>query len=186
MKNYPNHIDSLDTFLYKGERVSKTHPLIEAVGVIDELNSYLGIIRSSMTLEDVREVLGQVQNDLFIIGSDLANPSKDQTMLSQTHAIKTHELTEERIKDMERMIMQFEREVPPLKNFILPSGSKNAAHLQYARALARKAERRLIAVEKNINIKIQAYLNRMSDFLFMVARYVNMKEGGVEEMWQKP
>lgn len=188
MKNYTNHFDSGYTHLYTGQCVSKSSPLIEALGAVDELNSLLGMAFSHIHDAEIRDIISSIQRDLLIIGSDLANPIKNQTALDekQTKLLeRSKEVTEEEIQRMESLMEQFERELPPLKNFILPSGTPGASILHLGRAVARRVERRVVAAkEEQVNIQILKYFNRLSDFLFLLARVVNKRESGEEVVWK--
>ena len=167
MAIYTKRGDRGQTSLYDRQnkqniRIDKNSLRIEAIGAIDELNSFLGII------SQVKEI----QKDLFVIGSILAG-SELKFFRSKT-------------KKLEKTIDKLEGELPFLKNFIIPGGSKDSAYFQYARALARRAERRVVALSKVERVKPQilSYLNRLSDYLFILARYANFGEGIKEEVWK--
>ncbi|OGM23720.1 ATP:cob(I)alamin adenosyltransferase [Candidatus Woesebacteria bacterium RIFCSPHIGHO2_01_FULL_39_28] len=167
MAIYTKRGDRGQTSLYDRQnkqniRIDKNSLRIEAIGAIDELNSFLGII------SQVKEI----QKDLFVIGSILAG-SELKFFRSKT-------------KKLEKTIDKLEGELPVLKNFIIPGGSKDSAYFQYARALARRAERRVVALSKVERVKPQilSYLNRLSDYLFILARYANFGEGIKEEVWK--
>ena len=187
MKQYTPHFDSGFTHLYTGQCVSKSSPLIEALGAVDELNSLLGMAFSHITDKDIREIIRGVQRDLLTIGADLANPIKKQNTLDpeKTRKMHTREMTAEQVRNMELLMEKFECELPPLKNFILPSGTQGAAILHMARSVTRRVERRVVAAkQEQVNIQILRYFNRLSDFLFTLARLVNKREGGKEEIWK--
>lgn len=188
MKNYSNHFDSGWTHLYAGQCVSKSSPLVEALGAVDELNSLLGMAFSHIRDEEIRRIIRLIQKDLLTIGADLANPIKGQKSLDpeQTRMLeRTKEVTEKEVKKMEQLMEKFEKELPPLRNFILPSGTQGSAILHMARAVTRRVERRIVAAkQENVNIQILKYFNRLSDFLFTLARLVNNREGGKEDVWK--
>lgn len=154
--------DKGKTSLFNGKRVSKFNPRIETIGAIDELNSFLGIIGG----------LQAVQSDLFLINAILAG-KKLKFPFSKT-------------KNLERQIDKIEKKLPVQKHFIYYRGSKKAVLLFYARALCRRAERQLIALSKLYALRstLLTYLNRLSDYLFMLARYTNFKEKIKEEVWK--
>ena len=182
MKKYKNHFDSGFTHLFGGVCISKDSPLVEAYGAVDELNSLLGLARSFIKDPGTKKIIKEIQEDLLIIGADLSNPNKINIEGKQNKL----KLTQEHVKKMEELIKTFEKELPILTNFILPSGSPGASLLQNARALTRRAERRIVATNKNkeINMEILRYFNRLSDFLFYLARVTNKREGFEEEVWK--
>lgn len=183
MKEYTEHFDSGFTHLSTGGCVSKSSPLVEAVGAVDELNSLLGMAISNIKDEEILDILNGIQEDLLTIGSDLANPIKKQTTLPGKH-LPTKDMTKEDVKKMEGWMEKFEKELPSLTNFILPSGTPGAAALHMARAVTRRVERRIVAAKtENVNIEVLKYFNRLSDFLFTLARLVNMREGVTENIW---
>ncbi len=154
----------------RGE-VSKDSLRINAIGAIDELNSHLGVTISISENRILNRKLKETQRDLLTIGSILAG--------SNLRFFKT------KTRHLEKEIDEIERRLPKLENFILPGGSKVASSFQYARVLARRAERRLVAVNAREKVKPQifTFLNRLSDYLFMLARDSNYKSGIKEEVW---
>lgn len=157
-------------FLKKPTPVSKDSVRVRAIGALDEANSYLGVIVSEKT--ELKKSISEIQKNLFVIGSILAG-AKLRFSKSKT-------------KKLERVIDRLEGTLPVLKNFILPGGSKAAAKLFFARALVRRAERAVVSLNSVEEVKpeIKVYLNRLSDYLFMIAREVNSQEGRKEEVWQ--
>jgi len=155
----------------KKKRVSKDSLKIEVLGLIDELNSFLGIVISFSNLTEVSSYLKDVQKNLMIIGSFFAG---DKLKLSAFQ-----------IKKLENLIDKLEDKLPKLSNFILPGGTVLASHLQYARSLARRAERGIVSLSKTqkTDSQILAYMNRLSDFLFILARFVNFEARLKEEVW---
>jgi cob(I)alamin adenosyltransferase len=173
---YTKKGDKGKTGLYIGgvdqkKQVSKSTVKIQALGAIDELNSYLGIIPSHSEDKRLNNIVSDIQKDLLTIGS-ISGGSDLRFFKSKT-------------KKLERIIDELEKELPPLKNFIVPGGSRVAAHLQYARSLARKAERAVVALNETEKVKPQilVYMNRLSDTLFILAREVNYKMNVDEEVW---
>jgi len=182
MKKYTNHFDSGYTHLFGGVCISKDSPLVEAYGAVDELNSLLGLSRSFMKDQELKDIIREIQEDLLIIGADLSNP-KNISIQGKEHKSA---LTNQHVKKMEELIQAYEKELPPLTHFVLPSGSPASSLLQNSRALCRKTERRLVSADKDnkINMEILRYFNRLSDFLFYLARVVNKREGFEEEVWK--
>ena len=152
-------------------RVSKDSLKVEALGAIDELNSFLGVTLAFSNFPEITTYLKEVQRNLLTIGSITAG-SKLGFYSSST-------------KKLEKIIDRFEGELPVLSNFVLPGGTVISSHLQYARVLARRAERAVVSLAKIDMVKSQilAYLNRLSDFLFMLARYANFEAKVTEEIW---
>ena len=187
MKKYTDHFDSGYTHLFTGQCVTKDHPLVEALGAVDELNSLLGMAISHVADQEVRGIIQGIQRDLLTIGADLATPMKKQQTLdpNMNTVMRSKEMTEREVMHMESLIQRFEGELPPLRNFILPSGTPGAATLQMARAVARRVERRIVAAKmESVNIQILRYFNRLSDFLFTLSRLVNLREEGEEVIWK--
>lgn len=152
-------------------RVSKDSLRIGAIGVVDEINSYLGIISSHDS--GVGKILEGIQKNLFRIGAILAG-AKLRLSVSET-------------RKLEKQIDKLEGNLPVLRNFILPGGSRMGAEIHYARTLIRRAERKVVALSnaEKIGPQILTYLNRLSDYLFMLARKVNYEAGVREEIWKK-
>lgn len=177
MKIYTRTGDDGSTGLFSGERVAKTHPRIEACGAVDELNSHLGVAVASQPADAVGDALRRVQNDLFSLGADLAACVEDASTLG-----------EESVAWLEKSIDGMTAKLEPLRNFILPGGSPAAAHIHVARAVCRRAERRLLVLENEAAIPsiMKTYLNRLSDYLFTLARYENHLRGIAEPKWITP
>ena len=178
LKIYTKTGDGGDTGLFGGGRVRKNGVRVEAYGTVDELNSVLGVVRTFMLPDPAGEWLQRVQNDLFSLGADLATPL-------ETKADWVERIAMEAVQALEQAIDFMEDQLPPLKRFILPGGRPAAAHLHVARTVCRRAER--IAVELNdeqaINPTAIVYLNRLSDFLFVLARWVNFVAGEGDVLW---
>ncbi|WP_415378516.1 cob(I)yrinic acid a,c-diamide adenosyltransferase [Halosimplex sp. TS25] len=174
MKIYTGRGDEGLTDLRDMSRVSKANPRIEAYGTVDEVNALVGVVRPTGH-EDVDDLLREVQNHLHVAQADFANPDPDEG---------DPRVREEHVERLEASIDDFDQELEPLENFILPSGSEPGAKLHQARAVCRRAERRAVAfaeAEDGVNEAALVYLNRLSDLLFTLARVVNKREGVREE-----
>jgi cob(I)alamin adenosyltransferase len=174
MKIYTGRGDEGMTDLRDMSRVSKTSPRIEAYGTVDEANSVIGTIRPSGH-DDVDEKLEAIQNHLHVVQADFANPDTDDEDAPHVRV--------EHVDVLEAWMDAYDEELDPLKSFILPGGSDPGAKLHHARAVVRRAERRSVelAAENPVNGTAVAYLNRLSDALFVFARVVNKREGVREE-----
>lgn len=174
---YTRRGDKGETSLYGTRRVSKDSPLVEAYGTIDELNSYLGVVlsdcRDSMTTKSLRAV----QRMLFVAGSDLS---------SGGNSPRIPRVTPENTLAIEKMTDEALKRLPTLRNFILPGGSRLASEIQYARTICRRAERRVVTASRNENInpELVPFLNRLSSYLFNLARVTNAKAHRKEEIWE--
>ncbi len=180
MKIYTKIGDKGTTSLFGGGKIPKSDLRLEAYGTVDELNSFLGLAIAKVSSSKSKELLIQVQNDLFVVGSDLAAPKKDSKY-------PIPRVEEEMIKFLEEQIDEIESKIPPLKSFILPGGTEAAALINIARAVCRRAERKTVALSEveKINEKIIVYLNRLSDFLFELARFENFITNTPEREWKK-
>ena len=178
MKIYTRTGDGGQTSLFGGKRLSKDSLRIEAYGSVDELNSHLGAIRSLGPPPQIDALLEQLQNDLFVLGADLATP------LSKKSA-KIRRVDRVQVETLERHIDTFDASLKPLTVFILPGGSAVGAQLHVARTVCRRAERLVVKLSKKEPIgKIPIiYLNRLSDLLFVAARYANTLGGTAEQTW---
>ena len=161
------------TGLADGTRLHKNHPRIVTIGSVDELNSHLGLLLAETVPDDVRAELLRIQNDLFDFGGMLASPGApfDSTKLAR----------------LDTAIARYNADLPPLKEFILPGGSRAAAQCHVARTVARRAERdylQLMQSETTPQEGLQ-YLNRLSDLLFVLCRVLNRAAGKVETLWQR-
>ena len=166
--------DAGETHLGDMSRVAKTHPRIEAYGTIDELNSQIGL---ALTLEDLPdrygEWLGRVQNDLFDVGADVAAPEDPER--------ERLRVLPEQTAWLEQRCDEVNETLPPLKSFVLPGGSRAAAHLHVCRTVCRRAERLAVACGEELNPEVVRYLNRLSDLLFILSRGANR---GDEPLWE--
>lgn len=180
MKIYTRTGDSGDTALFGGIRVSKSDPRVAAYGDIDELNACLGTVRAQGELSgDVSELLERLQKDLFAIGARLADPAE-----KISDRVTKVAVTDADIARLEEWIDRFEAELPALRRFILPGGSRAGALLHFSRTVCRRAERSIVALgSESIDPHLLAYVNRLSDLLFVVARAVNHRAGQPETEW---
>lgn len=172
------------TSLYGGQRVPKFQPRVEVFGSLDELNATLGMAITEINDQEVRERLVSVQNILFNIGAEAAEGgTKAKRMIDD--ALRVNPL---RVADLERWIDDYEQDLPRLTGFILPGGSAAGARLHLARAVCRRAERRLAELNEQepVNPASLMYLNRLSDFLFVAARWLNAQAEVAEHQWEKP
>jgi cob(I)alamin adenosyltransferase len=181
MKIYTKTGDTGETALFGGGRVSKTHPRVEAYGAVDELNAAIGLARSIELMPRVDEVLVPLQRDLFAIGALLATPDREKM---KRHLDKAR-VDETRITELEHAIDDGDRELEPLKSFIIPGGTPKAAALHVARTVCRRAERCVVALTpaEEIPAIVVIYLNRLSDLLFTLARVANRRAGAGEATW---
>jgi cob(I)alamin adenosyltransferase len=178
MKIYTKRGDKGNTSLFGGTRVSKSSARIEAYGTVDELNSVLGLAASYLLSEKGTKWISKVQEDLLVLGADLATPYSSKTRIDR--------IDEEAITFLEEVIDSMEEELPPLKNFILPGGSHQGAALHLARTVCRRTERAAVACQEEEEISAMAikYLNRLSDFLFVLGRFENKQAGITEKLWK--
>lgn len=178
MKIYTKTGDKGETALFGGERVPKDALRIEAYGSVDELNSLLGVVRSLKPKKKIDAIVELLQRQLFELGADLATPKGK----SDAHIPR---ITAAHSTELEKIIDSLERKLKPLKVFILPGGSKVASQLHLARTVCRRAERAVVRLSRNENIgdDVIVYLNRLSDLLFVIARYANSLGGNREEKW---
>ena len=197
MKIYTKTGDSGTTGLFAGPRVDKDHPRIEAYGSVDELSAVLGLaiahlsaelqagagqVPADPSLAELSEFLCTVQSDLFSIGAELATPEPAK------HGMCL--ITPQRIEALEHTIDRLDAQLPALVNFILPGGSPAAATIQFGRTVCRRAERAVVGLARMADVHdchlSVVYLNRLSDLLFVIARYINCVAGISETLWSKP
>lgn len=188
MKVYTKGGDKGTTSLIGGTRVAKHHIRLDCYGTVDELNSFMGVLRESMLLEpalkDLQELslLRSLQNQLFNLGCELADPGFDPA------APMVPAVGEAEVKALEESIDRMEKELPPLTQFILPGGHLLAAHAHVCRTICRRAERHLVALRES-DAKIREdgihFLNRLSDWFFVLSRLILVHLPGEETLWQK-
>jgi len=187
MKVYTKTGDKGTSQLFNGERRPKDDAVFEALGSIDECNAMIGLARefvqvdsSNLKLDDTLE---EIMSRMFDIGACVATPknSSNDAKLMKTAFQASH------TSSLEAWIDEMDKDLPPLTTFILPSGGKCSAHLHVARTLARRAERKVVPLvsDDHVDAQVGIYLNRLSDFLFMAARYSALKEGVEEKKWRK-
>ncbi len=176
---YTRRGDEGETSLGGGQRVPKDSARIAACGTVDELNSAIGVALAQGLTPRLRETLPVIQNDLFHLGSDLAFREEDK------QALELPQIEERHVQKLEQLIDELNEIVGPLQNFILPGGSIEAAQLHVARTVCRRAERAALTLarEEPIGEFVLPYLNRLSDLLFVMARYENKQQGVVEPLW---
>lgn len=181
MKIYTKTGDGGETGLFGGGRVSKDHPRVDAYGAVDELNAALGVAASVVEDGDLRQALETVQSELFVLGADLATP--DGVQSSAVVRLEDHH-----VAALEHQIDTWEESLPPLTSFILPGGTEAAARLHLARTICRRAERRVIALghQEHMGDLPVRYLNRLSDWLFVLARTANARAGVPDRPWISP
>ena len=181
MKIYTRTGDDGDTGLFGGGRVSKSDGRVAAYGDVDELNSAIGVARATGPAEFFDELLQAVQRDLFAIGGQLATPDPDRVR----QALEKAEVPSGRVAEFEAAIDAADRELPPLRAFVLPAGTPKAAAFHLARTVCRRAERSVVRLSKETVVPdlFLAYLNRLSDLLFTLARLANHRGGGGDVTW---
>ncbi len=179
MKIYTRTGDDGQTALFGGPRVPKDVARVEAYGTVDELNAVLGLVRTEPLADEIDRVLARIQNELFEVGAEIASPdpvAKGTRTIGQSH-----------VKTIEDEIDRYASGLAPLKHFIIPGGSRGAALLHIARTVCRRAERCLVALvhddPERVSLALVAYLNRLGDLLFVLARAVNAQGGRPDVIW---
>jgi cob(I)alamin adenosyltransferase len=182
MKIYTRTGDAGETGLFAGPRVPKDDARIEAYGAVDELNAFLGLARCELLPTPVEATLARVQSELFSVGAELATPEPDKhgtALISDLH-----------VTALEQAIDSLDAELPPLKHFILPAGCRAATLLHVARGVCRRAERRVVTLARTPGVHVSpqliSFLNRLGDYLFVAARFVNLRAGELETPWHRP
>lgn len=173
--------DDGSTGLFGGGRVAKYDVRVEAYGAVDELNAVLGVAIALSEDIQIRDRLRSLQPDLFAIGAHLATPNVESPAAKHLPT-----LPETRAAEMEQWIDEADTELPPLRVFVMPGGSRDAAALHHARTVARRAERRVaaLAAEQTVAPSVIVYLNRLSDLLFAIARLANHRSGTGDVEWE--
>ncbi len=174
-KIYTRTGDDGSTGLGNGDRVRKDAARVEAYGTVDELNSAIGVLATADISHEFADLLATIQQRLFDLGGEVSIPG-------------TTMITTDQVKGLENILDTLNASLPPLKDFVLPGGTPEAASCHMARAICRRAERRLIslAAAEEVNPKAIHYLNRLSDLLFVMARTLNREEGAEEILWDSP
>ncbi len=171
--------DDGTTGVFGGNRIPKSHARMEALGAVDETNAAIGVVRTCLpdTHSDLHELLLRLQDDLFVVGADLATPLQSRT--------KTQRITADHVTALESAIDASENSLEPLTKFVLPGGAPAAAALHVARGNCRRAERRVVAALDSIALSLHLlrYLNRLSDLLFVLARKINQDAGHADTLW---
>jgi cob(I)alamin adenosyltransferase len=178
LKIYTKTGDTGETSLFGNTRVSKADPRVDAYGEVDELNAALGAARAVGLDADLTGVLEEIQRELFAIGARLADPSR-----RISDRVAKAEVVDEQVARLESTIDRLEGELPPLRRFILPGGSPAGSLLHSARTICRRAERRVVSLTGPVDPVVVAYLNRLSDLLFVMARAANHRSGVAETEW---
>jgi len=183
MKIYTKTGDKGTTALYGGKRVSKNHIRIESYGTVDELNSYIGLIRDQKNDQETTETLIKIQNELFTLGAMLATPADHEVKKNGKERLNIPKIDDSAITFLENKIDEMNTELPPMTHFILPGGHTTVSYCHISRCVCRRAERLCVTLneQENINNDIIIYLNRLSDFLFVLARKLS-KNLAVEEV----
>jgi len=182
VKIYTKTGDLGETGLFNGSRVAKNDPRVEAYGDVDELNALLGVVLGFIRDdEDIRNCLLTVQRELFVIGAHLADP----TARVEAKRGEKASFSDEQVTRLEQWIDEFEALLPPLRQFILPGGSKGGAALHHARTVCRRAERQVVSLSQQEPVAplIITYMNRLSDLLFVTARLENQRKNRPEIPW---
>lgn len=178
-KIYTRRGDAGETSLGGGQRVAKDSARVMAYGTLDELNSAIGVAAAHGLSPRLLELLPVIQNELFHAGSDLAYREEDKL------TVQLPQIEQRHVAQLEQWIDELNEVVGPLENFTLPGGSVTAAHLHLARTVCRRAERAVLTLarEEKIGASVLPYLNRLSDLLFVMARYENQQHGVPEPLW---
>lgn len=184
MKIYTKTGDKGETSLYGGTRVSKAAARVESYGTLDELNAFIGLAKAEISDEKVLNQLQKIQFDLFTVGSEAATPT-DKLILANGKSRLDLMISEKEISELELWMDDLNAELEPLQFFILPSGGKSAASIHVCRTVCRRAERAMVHLNETEELRPELikYLNRLSDYLFILARYISKISGEKEEYW---
>ena len=177
-KIYTKTGDKGETSLFGGKRLPKHHLRIDAYGTVDELNAHIGLVRDLAGSDEARDLLFEIQNRLFVLGSSLAS--------DPGHSALVPDLQAGDIEILEQAIDEMEKGLEPLKNFVLPGGHPVVSHCHIARCVCRRAERLCVALDQEENVAplILQYLNRLSDYLFVLSRFLAKIHGAQEILWK--
>ncbi len=183
-KIYTKTGDKGETSLYGGTRVSKAAARVESYGTLDELNAFIGLAKAEISDEKVLNQLQKIQFDLFTVGSEAATPT-DKMLLANGKNRLDLMISEKEITELELWMDDFDAELEPLRFFILPSGGKAAATVHVCRTVCRRAERAMVFLNETEEVRPELikYLNRLSDYLFILARYISKISGEKEDYW---
>lgn len=184
MKIYTKTGDKGETSLYGGNRVSKASARVEGYGTIDELNSFIGLAKAEISEPQVLAQLQKIQFDLFTLGSEAATPTEKMILANGKSRLDLM-ISETEITELEQWMDAYDAQLEPLQFFILPSGGRAAASLHVCRTVCRRAERAMVFLNETEEVRPELikYLNRLSDYLFILARYVAKLSGEKEEYW---
>ncbi|WP_372946584.1 cob(I)yrinic acid a,c-diamide adenosyltransferase [Muriicola sp.] len=185
MKIYTRTGDEGTTALFGGTRVPKHHIRIQSYGTVDELNSWLGLVRDQKVRSSYKEVLMKVQKDLFTIGAILATDPEKAIMKSGKERLNIPKISSEDIVLLEREMDRMEESLPPMTHFILPGGHPAVSYCHIARTVCRRAERMacLLHEHQPFDPEVLSYMNRLSDYLFVLGRAISHDLGGEEIKW---
>ena len=185
MKIYTKTGDKGQTSLFGGTRVPKYHLRIETYGTVDELNAHLGLLRDQPMKENISKVLLKIQNELFTVGAMLATPTEKAVLKSGKNRLSINTITVDDVIFLEHEIDTMEQSLMPLSNFILPGGHPTVSICHIARCVCRRAERLIVLLheEEGVDEQLLSYLNRLSDFLFVLARKLSHDNGIEETPW---
>jgi cob(I)alamin adenosyltransferase len=181
-KIYTRRGDDGSTGLFGGPRVRKDDLRVAAYGDVDELNSALGVAREELPEGDLRALIDALQSELFTLGAQLATPD------AKAAPKEVPRITAQQIERLEREIDRLTEQLPPMRNFILPGGSRAGSALHFCRTVCRRAERKIVELAESSPVPEEAlgYVNRLSDLLFVMARAANLRVGGREIPWVPP
>ncbi len=184
MKIYTKTGDEGKTSLYGGTKVPKNHIRLEAYGTVDELNSFIGLLGGMLQNSKLKKELNFIQNTLFNVGTELATPQDKQSLENGEKRFK-QSIEKDKIDQLEAWIDEMENELAPLSQFILPTGSQEIATAHVARTVCRRAERIIVALDEyeKIRAELLQYINRLSDYFFVLARYIAHIEGKNDITW---
>ncbi len=185
MKVYTKTGDKGTTALFGGQRVSKDNIRIESYGTVDELNSYIGLIRDQQMNQNYKEVLIEIQDRLFTVGAILATPVEKEIMKNGEKRLKNLGIIESDIELLEKEIDTMEDSLPQMTHFVLPGGHTTVSYCHVARCVCRRAERLAVHLSNDEEIDEMAvkYLNRLSDYLFVLARKLSSDLNADEVKW---
>jgi cob(I)alamin adenosyltransferase len=184
MKIYTKTGDNGETALYGGTRVSKASARVDSYGNIDELNSFIGVAKAQVSDKNILNQLKKIQFNLFTVGSEAATPT-DKLTLANGNSRLTLIISEKEIEELEVWMDEMETQLEPLQYFILPGGGISATNFHVARTVCRRAERSLVFLNESepVRAELIKYLNRLSDYLFVLARFVSKLNNETEEFW---